>query len=323
MRRLVVTGIWISAVLLGMVSFETCGQTFPTKPIRVIVPYPPGGIDPVARMITPNVSKVLGQPLVIENRAGANGMIGSDYVARSAPDGYTLLFGSSSTHVAPIFTAKNLSYDPIKDFTPISQVAESPLYLYVFPGLPFNSVKELLDHAKRNPSALSYGSTGVGSIYQLMGEEIKQLAGVSILHVPYKGAEQSVQDTIGGQLSMFFGAAVRLPHVQAGKLKVLAVLDTKRSVVRPDIPAMTETLADFKKVAGWQAFFGPAGMPRAAVNRLSAEIMSTVQMPDVRSKLEDIGFASIGNSPEQLAAAMKSDIEIFGRIARAAKIEPE
>ena len=323
MKRLVVRGIGIATVLFGVASFEIYGQTFPAKPIRVIIPYPPGGIDTVARLITPNVSKVLGQPLVLENRVGANGMIGSEYVARQAPDGYMLLFGSSSTHVAPVFTAKNLSYDPIKDFTPISQVAESPLYLFVSPGLPFNSVKELLDYAKRNPSALSYGSTGVGSIYQLMGEELKQLSGVSILHVPYKGAEQSVQDTIGGQLSMFFGAAVRLPQAQAGKLKVLAVLDTKRSRVRPDIPAISETLADYKKVAGWQAFFGPAGMPQAVVNRLSAEIVSTVQMPDVRSKLEDIGFDSIGNSPEQLAAAMRSDIEIFGRIAKAAKIEPE
>ena len=320
----VVRGIWIAAVLLGMVSFETYGQAFPTKPIRVIVPYPPGGIDVVVRLITPNVSKVLGQPVVIENRAGANGMIGSEYVARQAPDGYALLLGSSSTHITPLFTAKNLSYDPIKDFTPISQAAVATLYLIVGPGVTANTVKELIDYAKRNPRALSYASTGVGSIYQLMGEQINQLAGVTMLHVPYKGSGPALQDLLAGQVSMYFtGEGTFRAYVPTGKLKALAVLDTSRSNRRPDIPAMTETLPGYKKVAGWMAFFGPAGMPQPIVKQLSTEIMSTVQMPDVRSKLEEAGFAVIGNSPEQMAAAMKSDIETFGQIARAAKIEPE
>ena len=300
-------------------------QAWPSKPIRLIMPFPgSSSVDVVARLVAQKMSESLGQPVVVEPRPGANGMIGSDVVAKSAPDGYTLQIATPSTHVTSLFLSKNVPYDPVKDFTPITAAVEPATCLAVYSDLPVKNVAELVEYAKRNPGRLSYSSSGIGSVFHMTGEIFNQAAGTNLLHVPYRGAAAALIDLIAGRVPVAFVAVGdALPQARAGKLRILAVLEASRYAGLPDVPTVGETLPGFKKPPSWFGFFGPAGLPPALVARVHAEIIKALNAPDVRARLGDGAMIVIGNTPENLAAMLKNGIDVYGRLIKAAGILPE
>ena len=315
------------ALVLAAAAFSGVGaqaQSWPSRPITVVVPFPPGPLDVVARLLGPKMSEALGQPVVIDNRAGANGTIGSLAVARAAPDGHTILSGTVGTHVTSVHLSKTLPYDPVKDFTPIAASVEPATCLVVSSALAVNSVQELIELAKRRPGELSYGTSGVGSVFHLMGELFNQTAGVKITQVPYRGVGPAMQDVIGGHIPMVFtSVSTALPNMKDGKIKVLAVLEPTRYSRMPDIPSMSEALPAFRKPSSWFGYLGPPGMPPEIVARLNREIVSGLNAPDVRPKLEELGYGIIGGSPGEFAALIRDGIERYGAIIKAAGIQPE
>jgi tripartite-type tricarboxylate transporter receptor subunit TctC len=295
------------------------------RPITMVVPFPPGpALDLVARLVGARLGAALGQTIVVENRSGANGTIGSGVVARAAPDGYTLLAATAGTHVTAVHLLKSLPYDPVKDFTPIVAAVEPVTCLTVNSELPVNSVEELIAYAKARPDELSYGSSGVGSVFQMMGELFNQAAGVRIKHVPYRGVVPAMQDVISGHIPMtFISVSNAIPAMQAGRVKILAVLESARYARLPDVRSMSEIIPAFRKPSSWFGFLGPPGLPGAIVTRLNAELVKSLNAPDVHSKVEDNGMAVIGGTPEQFAALMQDGIARYGAIIKAAGIQPE
>jgi tripartite-type tricarboxylate transporter receptor subunit TctC len=288
------------------------------RPLKIVVPFPPGnGTDILARLMSPKMTAATGQPVIVENRGGANGMIGAEYVAHASPDGTTILFTSPSTHVTAQFLSKNLPYDPVKDFTPVTVMT-------VNPSLPVNSVKELISYAKANPGKLNYSSPGVGAVFHMSGELFKLGAGVDIVHVPYKGAAPALQAVIAGEVAIGFNSlASVLPHMRSGKLKVLAVLEAKRYAGLPDVPSIGEALPGFEKPASWFGLFGPAGLPSATTARLHDELVASLEDPGVHGKIDELAMTVIANTPEQFSAMLKSGIAQYGRLIKAAGIKPE
>jgi tripartite-type tricarboxylate transporter receptor subunit TctC len=300
-------------------------QTFPTRPITMVVPFPPGpGLDLLARLVGAKLSESLGVNVVVENRTGANGMIGANFVARAAPDGNTLLMTTASTHVTAVWLMKNLSYDPLKDFTPIVAAVEPVTCLVVNSKLPVNSVAELIAYAKARPGELSYGSSGVGSVFHLMGELFNQTAGVKINHVPYRGVAPALQDVIAGNIPMsFLSISNVLGVADQANVKILAVLEPKRFSLRPQIPSMTEVLPAFRKPSSWFGVMGPAGLPAPVTAKLNAEINRALVAPDVSGKLSDNGLSVIGGQAEEFRALIEDGIARYGAIIKAAGIEAE
>jgi tripartite-type tricarboxylate transporter receptor subunit TctC len=301
-------------------------QGWPTaKPITMVVPFPPGpALDLVARLVGAKMGEALGQTVVIDNRSGANGTIGSSLVARAAPDGYTLLAATAGTHVTAVHLLKNLPYDPVKDFTPIVAAVEPATCLVVNSALPVNTVEELIAYAKARPDELSYGSSGVGSVFQMMGELFNQTAGVRIKHVPYRGVAPAMQDVVSGHIPMvFISVSNAVPAMQTGRVKILAVLEPMRYAKLPDVRSMTEIIPAFQKPSSWFGFLGPAGLPREIVTRVNTEMVKALAAPDVAAKLDDAGMAVIGGTPEQFAALMQDGITRYGAIIKAAGIQAE
>jgi tripartite-type tricarboxylate transporter receptor subunit TctC len=312
-----------AATLLG--SAAATAQTWPSRPITMVVPFPPGpALDLVARLVAGKIAGPLGQPVVIENRTGANGTIGSHVVARAAPDGYTLLAATAGTHVTAAHLMKSLPYDPIKDFTPIIAAVEPVTCLAVSAALPVNSVPELIAYAKAHPNELSFGSSGVGSVFHLMGELFNETAGVKINHVPYRGVAPAMQDLIGGHIPMVFIAVANAEGAaQAGQVKILAMLEPSRFAKMPDIPSMSEIIPAFRKPSSWFGFFGPPALPLPIVARLNAEMMKALSEPEIVQKFAANGYAVIGGTPQQFADLIKDGIERYGAIIKAAGIQPE
>ena len=299
-------------------------QAYPVKPIRMVVPYPPGGIDPYARVMMPAMNEMLGQQIVLENRPGANGVIGSDIVAKSAPDGYTILFATSSTLVGGIFLIKDVPFDPVKDLTPISNMFEPQQVLAAPASFPPNTVKELVDYAKRNPGKISYGSSGIGSVFHLNGELLKIVADIDMVHVPYKGTGPLATELLAGRVDMAFPALSNVRgFLSSGKVKLLAVPEGKRIAQLPDVPTVAETIPGFQKVPSWIAMFGPAGMPAPVVNRLHAAIVRGLGTPESRKYHEENGSLIMATGPEQLTAALKGDLERVGKLIKRLDIKPE
>ncbi len=316
----------VLAAMLFVAMVDVLAQAYPAKPVRVVVPFPggPSGIDQGLRTAQQKIAEFFGQPLVIDNRSGANGTIGSENVARAAPDGYTLLFTTPSTHVTAVFITKDLPYDPVKDFTPITAALEPVTGLVAAPTVPVGSVKELIEYARRNPGKLSYASSGIGSVFHLTGELFKQTAGVDILHVPYKGTQQALTDTMSGQNSLTLSAiSPVIPLARSGKLKLLAVLEARRFALLPDVPTVGEALPGFEKPASWFGFFGPAGLPQPIVTRIQADVVRGFSVPEVRSRLEEMGLVVIGSTPTEFSSMLRKGYEVYGRAARAAGIKPE
>ena len=299
-------------------------QGFPSKPIRMIVPFPPGGVDTTGRLLAQKMTENLGQAVVLENRGGANGMIGSSEVARAAPDGYTMLMTTPSTHITAVFLSKNVPFDPVKDFTPICMAVEPVTVLVVNSGVKVTNLRALVDLARASPGKMSYASSGIGSAFHLMGELFKTTATLDILHVPYKGTGPMLSDVVAGRIDMAFVALnSALVQEKSGKLKILGVAEGTRYARMPDLPSASEIVPGFEKPPSWFGFFGPAAMPRPVVERLNAEIIKAVNAPDVRAKLDEGGFAIHNSTPEQFAAAMKKGFEQYGNAVRIAGVKPE
>ena len=314
-----------SFLLLGLliVAPLAIAQSYPAKPIRLIAPFAPGGaLDLIARGVGAKLSESLGQPVVVENKAGASGAIGSELVAKSAPDGYTLLLGATTTHgINPAFNPKSLPYDAVKDFTPVSLVATIPHALIVNPKLGVNSVKDLVRLGKQR--SLNFGSAGNGSPHHLAAELFKSLSGIQAVHVPYKGSGPALADLMAGNIdfiSVEYTAAE--PHVKNGKLKALALATAKR-VPGIDLPTVAEAGYPGFEVTSWYAIFGPAGVPQPITSKLSSEIHKAVTATDLRERLQGLGTTPIGSSSEELAAFQRADIERWTKVVKTANLKPE
>jgi tripartite-type tricarboxylate transporter receptor subunit TctC len=320
----------IAAILSGVSVFAACGsasaQTWPTaKPITIIVPTPPGpSIDMIARMVAPKLSEAFGQTVIVDNRSGANGMIGSSFVAQAAPDGYTLLAATPASHVTAVHLMKHLPIDPVKDFTPIMAAVEPVTALVVNAALPVTSVQELIAYAKANPGKLAYGSSGVGSVFHLTGELFNRSAGVDITHVPYRGVAQPMQDVAAGHIQLLhISLSSARGALTSGQAKVLAILEPNRYAKLPNVPSITEIIPAFRKPSTWFGFFGPAKLPPEIVARLNAEMRKAITAPDARAKLEGNDLIIIAGTPEEFATLQKDGIEQFGEIIKAAGIQPQ
>jgi tripartite-type tricarboxylate transporter receptor subunit TctC len=300
------------------------GGTFPSKPIKIVVPYPPGGFnDALARTVSAKLQAAWGQPVMVENRPGGATVIGIDQVAKSPADGYTLLVVPFSFAVNPSILAK-LPYDSQKDFAPITLAATTANLLVVNPSLPVSSVKELLALAKAKPGTLSYASTGIGSSNHLSMEKFKQMAGVDITHVPYKGSGPAVTDLIGGQVQvMFDNISNVLPHIKAGKLKVLAVTTPARSPLLPDVPTVAEAGVPGYEVGVWFGFAAPAGTPKPVIDKLNGEIVNVLKQPEVKAQFAALGVEAVGSAVEPFAAHIAAQRAMWSKVVRDAGVTPE
>ncbi len=294
------------------------GQAYPAKPIRMICPFPPGGTtDVVARIVAQKLTAVWKEQVIVDNRTGAGGIIGTELAAKAAPDGYTVLLGSITTHAVNPALYKKLNYDPIKDFVPVTLVVSSPQLLAVHPSVAAKSVKELIALAKGKPGQLNYGSAGVGTSPHLTFELFKSMAGVDVVHVPYKGTGPAITELIGGQVQMMItGVVALMPHVKAGKLRGLAVTSAKRVAALPDLPTVAESGVPKFNVSSWFGVFLPAGTPKPIIAKMNGEIRKIVEVPDVRQKLIDQGADPVTNTPEEFAAYVKSEMARWGKVVR-------
>ena len=318
-RRSLLAGIAVLALLAG-----TAFAQYPSRPIRIVIPYPPGGgTDIVVRAIGPRLTERLGQPLVVDNRGGATGIIGTELVARAAPDGYTILLHT----VAGLAIVPNLNpslpYDVVRDFAPITQATSSPYMLVVHPKVPATSVAQLIAVAKARPGELNFATSGSGSATHLAGVLFNRMAGVNVVHVPYKGAGPAVADVVAGQIQMRFSSIPPvLPHVKTGRLRALAVTGARRYGLLPDIPAVAETLPGFE-VDSWYGFLAPARTPAAIVNKLNAEIVAALRAPEVKALLEASGAEAVGSSPERFGELIRSELKRLAPIVKESGAKPE
>ena len=300
-------------------------QVFPSKPIRMVVPFVPGGVDITARLLQPAMQEDLGQQIIIENRPGAGGVTGSIAVSRAAPDGYTLLMTASGTLISTPLMSKNPPFNPVTDFTPITVTFQAVSTLVVNSALPVNSVKELIDYARRNPGKLSFASPGIGTNQHMDGEVFKATAGIDIVHVPYKGFGPSIADLVAVHVELGFVTYANIrPHLASGKVRIIAVGDAKRYPRLPDVPTIAETLPSYVMIPGWSgALLGPPGLPHPIAARLNGAAVKAIHTPEVLAKLDEGGSLVIANSPEEFAALLKGDLERVGRIIKALGIHIE
>jgi tripartite-type tricarboxylate transporter receptor subunit TctC len=315
-----VCGRAVCATLAVLLSFPVLAaeQTYPSKPIRLVVPFPAGGsLDVVARAIGQKLTEAWGQPVVIDNRPGAGGNIGADLVAKSAPDGYTILEGALSTHAVNVSLYAKMPYDPIKDFAPITLVAVTPNVLVLNAAFPVNSVPELLAYARANPGKLSFGSGSNGSAGHLAGELFKTEAGVDMVHIPYKGGAPALQALLAGDTQLMFdNLANSAAQLKAGKLKALAVTTAKRSSLMPELPTLSETGLPGFDIYTWWGFMAPAGTPKEIVAKWNAEVTRILNSPEMKAFFAQQGAEPASDSPEQFAALIRSEISKYAKIVK-------
>ena len=306
------------AAVLALAATVSSGQLYPSKPIRIIVPFPPGGaVDFYARVVQEPLSEALGQPVIIDNRAGASGMIGADLVAKAPPDGYTLLLGNIASLAINVGIYPKMAYDPAKDFTPIMHTVDVNYVLVVHPSVPANSVAELVAYAKANPGKLSYGSAGSGSMPHLSTELMKALAGIDLVHVPYKGGGPMVTDLLGGSVQLAIADQANLmPHVKTCKLRALGVASPKRSAIYPELPTIAESGFAGYEATAWQGLVGPAGMPPDVVRRLNQTLAKVMALPAVRERLISGGLDPVADTPEEFGRFIRSEISKWSKIAK-------
>ena len=316
----------LGMAIAGMVVCgAVCAQAYPVKPVRVIVPYPPGqATDVIARLVSQKVGDNLGRTFPVENRAGAGGIIGVEAVARAAPDGYTLLATASGPMaINPSLYAK-LPYDPIKDFDPIALLGLIPLVLVANDALPVTSIKSLVALAKARPGEITYASSGPGTAQHLAVELLRAKTGINILHIPYKGSGPAISDLIGGQVALMFDTvASALPQIRAKKVKPLAVSMNRRSVVLPDVSTMDEAGVKGFEAFGWSALLAPAGSPKDIVQKLSAETLKVLNQPDLKERVVTLGFEPSALNPDELTSFMKAEIAKWGQAVKLANIRLE
>ena len=298
-------------------------SSYPSKTITLVLPFAAGsGTDTTTRLIAAKLSGALGQSVVVDNKPGANGMLAATFVARAAPDGYTLFVTTNTTHSANPSLMKQLTYDPVKDFTPIARTGNLPFFLVVNPELPAKTVQELTTYAKANPGKLTYGSGSSGAI--VMGAPYARRAGLDMLHVPYKSSPPALADVMGGRVNMMFvDIPTGLPLVNAGKLRALAVTTRERSAIIPDLPSMQEAGVPDFDITSWQGWFGPANMPKDVVTKLNAAIRAVIDDPDIKKQLAERGMDAFSGTPEQLGKFVDEQLVLWTRLIKDAGIEPE
>ena len=307
------------AAVIGMLATLCGAQSYPVKPIRMIIPYPPGGgTDFFARTLGAKLSESLGQPLVMEQRPGAGGVIGAEVASKAAPDGYTLVIGQASNFAINQHLMGKLPYDPIRDFSPISLIGGSPNLLVVHPSLPVRAVKDLVALARAKPGAINYASAGNGSPGHLAAEYFKRIAKIDLVHVPYKGANPALMDVLAGNASLYFTSPVSAQAlVQAGRLRQIAVTSAKRFPPLPDVPSIAESGYPEIDITSWWGLLAPAGVSRDIITRLNSETVKAMNTAEMKDRLASQGAAVMTNTPEQFAAFIKSEIGKWGQIVKA------
>lgn len=324
MRRIRTALLFIACSLAS--AWQAAAQTaaWPSQPVRIVVAFPPGGAtDVMARLLAQGLTAELGRNFVVENRAGGSGIVGSESVVRAAPDGYTFLFAPSS-HATLSELYPSLPFDPVRDFTPIATVARTPYLFVVHPGVPAQSLHELIELARRRPGEIAYASTGMGTAQHLAGEILRRAASVDILHVPYKGSGAVRADLLAGRIqSMFDNIAVILPHVRRGELRALAVTGPRRSPLTPNVPTLRELGLQEAEIEGWFILLGPAGVPDAIVRRLNGAVNKVLAAPATTERLSELGAEPLVGTPQDVTTLVVGDRERWGRVIREANIRPE
>ncbi len=314
----------VHALAMGPAYAQAQADRYPAKPIRFVLPFgaPGGAPDAMARLMGPKITDALGQPVIIDTRSGGGGVVATEHVARSAPDGYTFLLTSSSHVINPAMNPR-LGYDPIKDFTPVSLLAEVPNILFIHPSVPARTVKEFIAYARANPEKLNYGSSGTGSGTHMFGELFAKMAGVKMVHVPYKTSGSLATDLAAGQVQLSFGSATVLSAVRAGKVIALAVTSSRRVAILPDTPTIAEAGLPGYAASNWYALFGPAGTSRAVVDRLYPHIQRIFKLEELREKFAAPMIEPIASTPQELAAYLPTEMEKWGAIVRETGIKAE
>ena len=319
--RLIILGAAIAAIE----PVAAAEPAYPSRPLRVVIPFAPGASNDItARLIAPRLSDALRVAVVVDNRAGAGGVLGADLVAKAQPDGYTVLMGSPGPLTVNPVMISQLPYQPKRDFAAVTLIAMVPLILQVNPSIPAKSIQELIALATAAPGKLNYASAGVGSVPHLAGELFKLIAKVDVTHIPYKGSSPAITDLLGGQVSMFFdNMASAVPYVKAGRLRALAITTPKRSAVLPDLPTMIEAGVPAYEAYSWNGVVVPVATPKVAVERLAKEISAVLAHPEIREKMNALGAEIVASSPAAFAAFIDKETQKWGQVVRAANIKPE
>ena len=314
----------VSLIAISASALPVAAQSFPSKPVRFIVPYPPGGpLDEVARAVAQKLTPVWGQQVLVDNRSGAGGSIGTDAVAKSPPDGYTMVLANSGPITVNVTLRKDLPYDPLKDLAPVTQIIGAPMVLVVHPSLPVHSVKDLIALARANPGKLNYASAGIGNLQHLGMEYLQALAKVKMHHVPYKGAAPAFIDLLSGQMDLQFANIVGvLPHVANKRVRAIAISSARGATVLPDVPGVAATLPQFD-LDGWMGIFVRAGTPPETIAKMQRDLAAAVQSADFRERFAKRGADVVVGGPEGLAKVVRDEIPLYANIIKLAKITPE
>ncbi len=314
---------WLLLLLVAVVQIAAA-QSYPSKPVRLLVPYPPGGpVDNIGRILAQALSPNLAQNVIVENRSGTGGSLGAEQVARSAPDGYTMLIGNSGPMTVNPVLRQDLNYNPRTDFAPVTWLTSAQMVLVVHPSLPVRSVKELVALARANPGALNYGSAGVGNLTHLGMELLQSMAKVKMNHVPYKGVAPAYVDLMSGEIAVMFGnVSGPLAYIQAGRMRAIAVTSSKPSPVLPRVPRVADAYPGFDLVT-WMGIFLPAGTPEAIRNKLRGEFVKVLQLKDVQERLVALGNEVVAGSGEELAALLDRELKLYAKVIKSAGIQPQ
>jgi tripartite-type tricarboxylate transporter receptor subunit TctC len=316
---------YLIAALIAVAPTAAVAQTYPAKPVRVINPYTPGGgVDALLRPLMQKMGESLKQTFPVDNRPGANGMIGMELAARAAPDGYTLVTGTTGAVAMNVSVYSKVPYDPVKDFAPISNFAESAFILIAHPSLPATNIRQLIALAKTQPGKLTYATFGIGSSAHLGTELFSQLTGIRLVHVPYKGSVPATTDLVAGQVMLALDSMQSaMPLVRAKRVRALGLAAAKRSRAAPDIPTMAEAGVAGFEVGSWYGLLAPANTPREIIARLHAEVVKALAAPDLRERIESVGAETVGNTPDEFAAQIRNDIAKWAKVARIANVRAE
>lgn len=324
---------WQAAMLSGTLAFaaladaafaDANAETYPSRQITIVIGYTPGAVsDLAARTIAEGLRQEWGQPVVVENRAGSGGNIGAAYVARATPDGYTLMIGTDAQMASNMHLYRQIGFNPVKDFAPVTYAGANIICLAVNAELPIKTIADLIAYAKANPGKLSYGSSGVGSPHHLAGELLHQMAGIDIVHVPYKGGAAAVNDVLGGHISMaFLSLSAAVPQATSGRMRIIAMVEKTRYAAMPEIPIIGETVPGFE-MSSWVGVFAPTGTPPDIIAKLNGSIARVLTVPDIKERLGTLGLVAVGGKPEELAEVVKNGIKVRGELIRSAGIQPE
>jgi len=313
----------LAAALLALPA-AAAAQSYPSRPITIVIGYTPGAVsDLAARTISDGLHQAWGQPVIVENRPGSGGNIGAAYVARAAPDGYTLMVGTDAQLASNVHLYKHVGFDPVKDLAPVAYAGANIICLAVNAELPIKSVADVIAYAKANPGKLSYGTSGTGSPHHLAGELLRQKTGIDIQHVPYRGGGAAVNDLLGGHISMaFLSLSAVVPHLNTGKVRMIAMVEKTRYAALPDVPTIGETVPGFE-MSSWIGLFAPAGTPADVIAKLNAGVAKVLTAEGVKEKLANLGLVVVAGKPEELSDVVKAALAVRGELVKAAGITPE